>query len=450
MKILHLGPQNNKVYNYLNKEYYIDSTEEILSTLTLSGFDWVVSYGYRHILKKDHILYSQNPIINLHISYLPWNRGADPNYWSWVENSPKGVTIHAIDEGIDTGDIFTQKEVNFSENETLSSSYNKLKNEIEEDHYTLLQEQTEIAYEQIEPTRLYTHNADVDAVNSQKLSELPGTGRKYQMQGTGRKQLIEGMVKNCLSPEALVLKEDAMVMCTKNNFEAGYVNGTLARVVGFEDTLPIIETADGIKITIKPTTREMVEDKKVLASIEQLPLRLAWAITVHKSQGMSLDAAEIDLSKAFVYGQGYVALSRVRTLDGLKVLGMHPNALQVDPKVVQQDKRFHAESDAAEDAFAEMEESQVADMHERFVVAGGGKIPTGEIVSRTPAERVKTESTFALTKVLLKEGKSVDQIAKSRTLTESTVWAHIEKLALDGEITAEDVKKLEPTDIDWQ
>lgn len=132
MKILHLGPQNNKVYNYLNKEYYIDSTEEILSPLTLSGFDWVVSYGYRHILKKDHILSSQNPIINLHISYLPWNRGADPNYWSWVENSPKGVTIHAIDEGIDTGDIFTQKEVNFSENETLSSSYNKLKNEIED------------------------------------------------------------------------------------------------------------------------------------------------------------------------------------------------------------------------------------------------------------------------------------------------------------------------------
>ena len=91
------------------------------------------------------------------------------------------------------------------------------KNEIEEDHYTLLQEQTEIAYEQIEPTRLYTHNADVDAVNSQKLSELQGTVRKYQMQGTGRKQLIAGMVKNCLSTEALVHKEEAIVMCTKNN-----------------------------------------------------------------------------------------------------------------------------------------------------------------------------------------------------------------------------------------
>jgi methionyl-tRNA formyltransferase len=132
MKILHLGPQNNKVYNHLAKEYFIFSTEEKLNPLTLFEFDWVVSYGYRHILKKEHIQSSNNPIINLHISYLPWNKGADPNYWSWVENTPKGVTIHAIDEGIDTGDIFIQKEVNFNGNETLSSSYNKLKNEIED------------------------------------------------------------------------------------------------------------------------------------------------------------------------------------------------------------------------------------------------------------------------------------------------------------------------------
>lgn len=324
------------------------------------------------------------------------------------------------------------------------------RNEIEEDHYTLLQEQTEIAYEQIEPTRLYTHNADVDAVNNQKLAELPGTGKKYQMQGAGRKQLIEGLVKNCLSPEHLILKEDAMVMCTKNNFEAGYVNGTLARVVSFDEGMPVIETTDGMRITVKPTTWEMVEDKKVLASIEQLPLRLAWAITVHKSQGMSLDAAEIDLSKAFVYGQGYVALSRVRTLDGLKVLGMHPNALQVDPKVVQQDGKFHAESEAADDAFTAMEESEVEDMHERFVVAHGGKVPQGEIESRTPAERVKQESTFAQTKNLLKAGKSIKEIMKERSLTESTVWAHIEKLAEEAQITAEDIKHLEPSDIDWE
>lgn len=318
------------------------------------------------------------------------------------------------------------------------------RNEIEEDHYTLLQEQTEIAYENIEPTRLYTHNADVDAVNTAKLNELPTPGRTYDMIGTGRKPLVEGLVKNCLSPQKLVLKEDAMVMCTKNNFEAGYVNGTLARVVGFEEGLPVIETADGVKITMKTTTWEVVEDKKVLASIEQLPLRLAWAITVHKSQGMSLDAAEIDLSKAFVYGQGYVALSRVRTLDGLKVLGMHPNALQVDPKIVQRDSRFHVESGQADEAFAEMEEKEVADMHERFVVAHGGTVPNEEdIGQRRAPERVQKVSTFAQTKSMLQEGKSVAAIAKARGMTEATIWSHIEKLADDGDLTMEDVQLLE-------
>jgi hypothetical protein len=321
------------------------------------------------------------------------------------------------------------------------------RNQIEEDHYTLLQEQTEIAFEHVEPTKLYTHNADVDAVNSAKLAELPAPSRTFKMSGVGRKPLIEGLMKNCLSPEFLYLKEDALVMCTKNNFEEGYVNGTLGRITRFEEGYPVIETTDGELITMKPTTWEIVEDKKVLASIEQLPLRLAWAITVHKSQGMSLDAAEIDLSKAFVYGQGYVALSRVRSLQGLKVLGMHPNALQVDPKVVIQDKHFHEQSDMAEDAFAEMEDKEVDEMHERFVVASGGKIPRPEDVGvnkRTSFERVQKESTYAMTKMFLKELKSIAAIVKERGMVESTIWSHVERLAADGEITMADIKHLEP------
>jgi len=326
------------------------------------------------------------------------------------------------------------------------------RNEIEEEHYTLLNEQKEIAYEQIEPTRLYTHNADVDAVNSAKLAELPGTTQKYQMAGKGRKPLIEGLVKNCLSPEMLVLKEDAMVMCTKNNFEAGYVNGTLGRVIRFDEGYPVIETTEGKEILMKTTTWELAEDGKVLASIEQLPLRLAWAITVHKSQGMSLDAAEVDLSKAFVYGQGYVALSRVRSLEGLKVLGMHPNALQVDPKVVHQDVKFHKEAEEVEDAFIEMEDKEVQEMHERFVVAHGGKVPSDDEVGtvKSGSNRVQAESTYAVTKELLLEGRGVKDIAKLRNLTETTVWTHIERLVDDKELTADNIKHLEPTDIDWE
>jgi len=339
------------------------------------------------------------------------------------------------------------------EDEMLLSLLSSIRrNEIEEEHYTLLQEQKEIAYEHIEPTRLYTHNIDVDTVNNKELSKLPGAAKRYLMKGTGRKQLVEGLAKNCLSPEQLILKEDAMVMCTKNNFEVGYVNGTLARVIRFDEGFPIIETTDGREILIKPTSWEMTEDDKILASIEQLPLRLAWAITVHKSQGMSLDAAEIDLSKASVFGQGYVALSRVRSLAGMKILGMHPNALMVDPKVVAQDKFFHQESEMVEEAFIAMEDTEVLDMHERFVIANGGKVPKDDEVGvvRSAGNRIKMESTYAVTKEMLQNKSSIATIAKTRELTETTVWTHIERLAEDGEVSLADIRYLEPDTIDWQ
>lgn len=318
--------------------------------------------------------------------------------------------------------------------------------EIEEEHFTLLSEQTEVGYSDIEPTRLYTHNADVDAVNLTKLKELKTPVRKFSMKGQGNKQLQQSLSKNCLSPELLELKEEAMVMCTKNNFEAGYVNGTLARVIGFDiDGMPIIKTAAGKEITIKTTTWEVREDNKVLAAVEQVPLRLAWAITIHKSQGMSLDAAEIDLSKAFVYGQGYVALSRVRTLQGLKMLGMSPNALQVDPKVITNDQRFRQESEMADEAFSEMEEVEVEKMHQQFISACGGKWPSADDLKRIEEavfDGIKKESTYEITKNLLLEGKTVSAIAKERKIGESTIWNHIEKLVEDKAITASDLQSL--------
>lgn len=326
------------------------------------------------------------------------------------------------------------------------------KNQIEDDHYTLLQEQTDIAYEHIEPTRLYTHNADVDAVNIAKLRLLPGMVHKFQMSVRGNKQIQQSLAKSCLSPELLELKEQAMVMCTKNNFEGGYVNGTLGRVVAFdfEDGYPIIETTDGRTITIKPAVWSVAQEGKVLAEIEQIPLRLAWAITVHKSQGMSLDAVEVDLSKAFVYGQGYVALSRVRSLAGLKMLGMSTNALHVDPKIVAYDARFKAESESAEDAFEQMEDIEITQMHERFVKAGGGSLVSGDVPvsAKKMYERVIKESTYEETLRLLKEKKSIKEIARERDVVESTVWGHIEKLVEDKAISFVDFEYVLPENWD--
>ncbi len=325
--------------------------------------------------------------------------------------------------------------------------------EIEEEHYTLLNEQTAIEYEEIEPTRLYTHNADVDAVNSAKLAELTTSSKSYKMTTRGSKVYHESLARNCLSPETLFLKENAMVMCTKNNFEAGYVNGTLARVVGFDSYAghPIIETADKRKITIEPASWELAEEGKILASIEQLPLRLAWAITVHKSQGMSLDAAEVDLSKSFVYGQGYVALSRVRSLAGLKVLGMNANALMVDPKVLNQDKRFNSESEDAEETFAEIEQAELAKMHERFVLANGGRIPTKAdlVAAKNPVERIRKESTQVETKQLLQKLKSIKKVAEARKFTVSTIISHVETLAQNGDLTLAELKTIAENEPGW-
>jgi len=136
----------------------------------------------------------------------------------------------------------------------------------------------------------------------------------------------------------------------------------------------------------------------------------------------------------------------------LKVLGMHPNALQVDPKIVMQDVKFHAESESAEDAFIAMEDSEVLDMHERFVVAHGGKVPVDDEVGvvKSAHKKIQAESTYAVTKSLLLEGRGIKDISDARDITETTVWTHIEKLADDGDLSLAEVSILAPTDIDWE
>jgi methionyl-tRNA formyltransferase len=134
MKILVLGPTNEELLKILKKngnEIIEKATSFDLNFIKENQIEFVVSFGYRHIIKHDTVHYLRNRMINLHISYLPWNRGADPNLWSFLENTPKGVSIHLIDEGIDTGEIIAQKTVNFEmENPTLATTYNKLQDEV--------------------------------------------------------------------------------------------------------------------------------------------------------------------------------------------------------------------------------------------------------------------------------------------------------------------------------
>lgn len=136
LKILFLGPSDSPIAQWLHAEKEnIFSTEQKISKnfVINNNFNFLISYGYRFILKKEILDLFPDRAINLHISLLPYNRGADPNFWSFIEHTPKGVTIHYLDEGIDTGDIIIQKEISFisQEDETLASSYEKLHKEIQ-------------------------------------------------------------------------------------------------------------------------------------------------------------------------------------------------------------------------------------------------------------------------------------------------------------------------------
>jgi len=139
MKVLFLT--NNSITSPLAEWLQYHAKEDIIlcsDNITVSHLetfspDIIISYNYRHLITEDVINLSNNKTINLHISFLPWNRGADPNLWSFIENTPKGVTIHLIDKGIDTGDILLQKELKFDETmATLGSSYHALHREIQE------------------------------------------------------------------------------------------------------------------------------------------------------------------------------------------------------------------------------------------------------------------------------------------------------------------------------
>lgn len=129
MKVLVLGPARPQLVHYVRAfGDDVRVTQEKISpeSRILHGVDWLVSYGYRHIIKPDLLRAFVRRAINLHISYLPYNRGADPNLWSFLEDTPKGVTIHYIAAGVDTGDILAQRQVSFGNNETLRSTYEKL------------------------------------------------------------------------------------------------------------------------------------------------------------------------------------------------------------------------------------------------------------------------------------------------------------------------------------
>ncbi len=198
-----------------------------------------------------------------------------------------------------------------------------------------------------EVTELYTHNFAVDRVNNRRLADILTEEKVYTATFTGQKTYKERLAKSILSPVDLHLKLGALVMAVKNVPEKGYFNGSVGEVVGFAEfgNYPVVDFGRGKKVMVAPETWEMIDGETRRATMSQIPLRLAWAITVHKSQGMTLDAARVDLSRAFEYGMGYVALSRVKTLEGLSLVGINKKAIEVNPQVLAKDEEFRKMSE---------------------------------------------------------------------------------------------------------
>ncbi len=287
-------------------------------------------------------------------------------------------------------------------------------------------------------TKLYTHNINVDSFNFQKLQNIKSDEKAYLMSSRGKPNLIDSLKRGCLVQERLVVKKGALVMFVKNNPIAGYINGTVGEVVAFEEGYPVVETKSGEKFIASPQSWSVEEGDKILAEISQVPLKLAWAVTIHKSQGMTLEKAIIDLSNSFVAGQGYVALSRVKTLDGLFLKGFNAMAVAVHDEILNLDKTLKDHSEQLFLHMDNMSEEDFQEEHQDFLNKIGA---TKHKVLNDEGDKL---STFEITHKMLKEKMSFDEIINKRDVKIGTILSHIEKLLLEKVLTKKEIEYLKP------
>lgn len=285
------------------------------------------------------------------------------------------------------------------------------------------------------PTKLYTHNVDVDRINLEELTKLDGEPKRFICETKGTEKNIEKIFKSSLVLETLALKKGAVVIFIKNNTEAGYVNGTTGTVQSFSpiDNMPIVITTTGQKIKLEPEEWSLENDSgKVTATVSQVPLRLAWAITIHKSQGMTLDAAEIDLSKTFETGQGYVALSRIKNIEGLRLMGINPMALRVDPLILHIDDRIKMASKKASDAIESLPQDSLETAFVSHISKLGGVVSREKIEEEKknikegkPSHSAYVTPTHMKTKHLIAKSETLLKLAQNRGVGKSTIVNHL-------------------------
>lgn len=311
-------------------------------------------------------------------------------------------------------------------------------------------------------TRLYARNINVDEINERELKNISGEERVFTMVTEGVSALVNGLKRSCLAQEQLKLKIGAEVIFIKNNAEGKYVNGTRGIVVDFDkdSSWPIVKTYDNKTMIVYPEEWKYEDDEITLATLRQVPLRLAWAITIYKSQGMTLDAAEMDLGDVFELGMGYVALSRVRSLTGLKLMNLNELALKVHPKIFQYDKILRDNSEVSVKYLGMLSEndkqaSQKKTLLERF--GGYVKEKTNVHAKKEKKKLKKSKSadsrpSYLVTREMLMRNLSIELIAETRGVSVDRIINHIERLQsskqMDNVCVAALKKMIPETDFD--
>lgn len=280
-------------------------------------------------------------------------------------------------------------------------------------------------------TELHTVNVDVDSQNQAKLEQLEGDEMIYGQTTTGSANYVESLQRSVLAPAELRLKRGALVMAVKNSLDRKYANGSLGTIVDFDPATdyPIVEFLNGREVTMQPDTWELRDGDKKRASITQIPLRLAWAITIHKSQGMTLDAALIDLRRAFVAGMGYVALSRVRSLNNLYLKGINRTALEISETAYDIDDQLRMKSKADAMRLKDLEATLEKIELDKAPKQGSGWAAKIEEMRRTypNAYRPWTAEQDSMLKQEFQNGRTVKQLSKQLGRHEGSITMRLQK-----------------------
>lgn len=294
--------------------------------------------------------------------------------------------------------------------------------------------------------RLMTHNRQVDYVNETELEKLDNKPYTFVAAVTGTFP-----EESYPTADSLTLKKGAQVMFIKNDPDRRFINGTLGEVKSIDKNSIAVRLAEsGTIIDVEPMEWQNIryqfdEESKEISSkqigrFKQYPLKAAWAITVHKSQGLTFDKAIIDVHAAFSPGQAYVALSRCRTLDGLVLSSpvsasvfMRDNAVDAYMNYISRPVEELAFSSCYEyfEYEKKLEPEEVAPVEK---VKVNKEKPKKEKKEELRDDTGKKLNTFEYSYWLYNQGNTVEQIAEKRGLNQSTIEGHLARYVASGDI----------------